>query len=243
MKLGPYELGPNESPENGIYVGDARELAKAIPDESVDLILTDPPFGIGFDYGGLYEDDPKGYPALFRWLVSESDRIIRPGGLVFVFVAQRRLVETLGMAPEGTRIFCSCKNFVQIRPIPVQYSYDPVLFWQKPGIALQPHSGRDWYVANTNPSVRRGNSEVQWHPCPRPLETIIYMIERFSPKNGAVADFFMGSGTVAMACSLTGRYWWGAEIVPYYANQARGRIKNRQYVLPAIVPEQGQMRL
>ena len=39
MKLGPYLLGPNDTPENGIYTGDARELAKAIPDESVDLIF------------------------------------------------------------------------------------------------------------------------------------------------------------------------------------------------------------
>ena len=30
MKLGPYELGPNDTPENGIYTGDARELARAI---------------------------------------------------------------------------------------------------------------------------------------------------------------------------------------------------------------------
>ena len=35
MKLGPYELGPNDTPENGIYCGDARELSRAIPDESV----------------------------------------------------------------------------------------------------------------------------------------------------------------------------------------------------------------
>ena len=40
--LGPYLLGPNNTPENGIYTGDAWELARAIPDESVDLIFTDP---------------------------------------------------------------------------------------------------------------------------------------------------------------------------------------------------------
>ena len=45
MKLGPYEL-------DTIVTGDARELAAALPDESVDLVLTDPPFGIGFKYDG-----------------------------------------------------------------------------------------------------------------------------------------------------------------------------------------------
>jgi DNA modification methylase len=39
--LGPYEL-------NTIMTGDARELAKAIPDESVDLLVEDPPYGISY---------------------------------------------------------------------------------------------------------------------------------------------------------------------------------------------------
>lgn len=37
-----YLLGPNDSAENGIYLGDARVLADGIPDRSIDLILTDP---------------------------------------------------------------------------------------------------------------------------------------------------------------------------------------------------------
>ena len=44
MKLGPYDL-------NSIITGDARELSKAIPDASVDLIFTDPPYNVGFLYG------------------------------------------------------------------------------------------------------------------------------------------------------------------------------------------------
>ena len=42
-KLGNFDL-------NRIYTGDARILAKGIPDASVDLIFTDPPWGIGFQY-------------------------------------------------------------------------------------------------------------------------------------------------------------------------------------------------
>lgn len=54
-QLGPYLLGPNDTPENGIYTGDARELAKAIPDESVDLIFTDPVYDRIEDYRWLAE--------------------------------------------------------------------------------------------------------------------------------------------------------------------------------------------
>jgi hypothetical protein len=54
-RLGPYLLGPNDTDENGIYCGDARELAKAIPDESVDLIFTDPIYDRIDDYRWLRE--------------------------------------------------------------------------------------------------------------------------------------------------------------------------------------------
>ena len=52
--LGPYLLGPNDE-NQGIYTGDARELAEAIPDESVDLIFTDPVYDRIDDYRWLAE--------------------------------------------------------------------------------------------------------------------------------------------------------------------------------------------
>lgn len=63
--LGPYLLGPNDTPENGIYTGDARELAKAIPDESVDLIFTDPVYWQHNDY---------------EWLAMLGARVLVEGG-------------------------------------------------------------------------------------------------------------------------------------------------------------------
>ena len=56
MKLGPYLLGPNDTPENGIYCGDCRELLKVIPTKSIDLVLTDPPYNIGFSGYDKYTD-------------------------------------------------------------------------------------------------------------------------------------------------------------------------------------------
>ena len=73
MMLGPYELGPNNTPENGIYTGDARELAKEIPDESVDLIFTDPPYKKQFQY-------------LYEWLPGEAARVLKQDGFVLCYV-------------------------------------------------------------------------------------------------------------------------------------------------------------
>ena len=70
VKLGPYLLGPNDTSENGIYCGDARELAKAIPDESVDLIFTDPVYDRIDDY---------------RWLAECASRVLKSSGTLLVW--------------------------------------------------------------------------------------------------------------------------------------------------------------
>lgn len=245
MYLGPYQLGYNDDPECGIYTGDARELARAIPDESVDLVITDPPFGIGFQYANGYDDNPAHYLDLVRWIVAESNRIIKPGCLCFVFQAGLRLEETWPLFPTGKRIFAACKNFVQMLPTPVQFSFDPVIFWQKPGEYPREAHGRDWHIGNTAPTSHRGMNEAGWHSCPRPLDTITYMVDNFCPLGGTVLDFFMGSGTAAVAAKITGRRYLGFEIVSSDAEQARARVRNAPPPLSndTAIPEQAAMEL
>jgi len=223
---------------NQIVTGDARELAKRIPDESVALCLHDPPFGIGFKYENRYQDDPELYLALLKWTIAESTRIAMPGGLCFVFVAQPQLRDVLPLFPEDARIFAACKNFVQMRPTSVQYAYDPVIFWQMPGDSLKEDKGRDWHIGNTANTNGRGLSDAKGHGCPRPLDTIIYMVENFCPEDGVVVDFFMGSGTTAVAAKVTGRGWTGFELIPDTAEQARQRVSD---VYPLFVPEPEQL--
>ena len=239
--LGPYLLGPNDE-NQGIYTGDARELAQAIPDESVDLVLTDPPFGIGFNYGSGYEDSPDDYLDLVRWIIIESNRVIRPGGLCFVFVAQPQLRHVWPLFPDNSRVFAACKNFVQMRPtLPVQYAFDPVIFWYGDEVNGKGMNGRDWHVGNTANTNNRGLHEAGFHACPRPLDTIWYMVEHFCPCTGAVVDFFMGSGTTAVAAKLCGVRWWGSEIVADTAELARKRVRETQP--PLFVPQPEQMEL
>lgn len=230
-KLGPYEL-------NSIITGDARELSKAIPDESVDLILTDPPFGINYQYSNGYKDDPELYESLIRWVVSECNRIIKPGGLSFVYVAQLRLRHIWSLFPEDSRVFAACKNFVQIRPTPVQFAYDPIIFWQKEGDPLKEFTGRDWYVSNTANTNNRGMNHAKFHSCPRQLDITIYMVNNFCPSGGIVLDFFAGSGTTNLAANIVGCNHLAFEIDPQTAELARQRVTNTQPPLSLKWPKQ-----
>ena len=231
MTIGPYPL-------DSIITGDARELAQAIPDESIDLVLTDPPFGIGFDYGNGYKDDPAVYPDLVRWIVAENSRIIKPGGLCFVFVAQPQLRHVWPLFPDDSRIFAACKSWVQMRPTAVQYSYDPVIFWQK---GKRVWTGRDWHVAapaHTDPTKA---NYVGFHGCPRPLDTISYMVQNWSEPGGVVVDLFMGSGTTAVAAKRLHRRWLGFEIDADMAELARQRVATTQ--APLVFPKPTQEAL
>jgi len=237
LKLGPYELGPNDTPENGIYCGDARELAKAIPDESVDLILTDPPWGIGFSYHNNYDDDPLSYAPLVQWIVEESNRIMRPGAFAFSYQATKRLRETWQLFPSNSRLFASCKNFIQIKRLAVEYAVDFIVFWQKPGDFLPRGLVRDWNLcitSNTSSGSRGIGLNKKTSP-PRPLDGTMNILAGMCPAQGIVVDFFLGSGTVSVAAKRLGRNYLAFEIDPDTCTMARERVRNTQP--PLFIPD------
>lgn len=235
-KLGPYEL-------NHIYTGDARELVEYIPDNSVDLVLTDPPFGIDFEYSNGYEDNREGYEELLRWVISESNRVLKPGSLAFVFQAMGRLRETWQWFPDNSRIFASAKNFTQLGREQVTHAFEPVVFWQKPGGVIWRKMIRDFHIANTanthNKGLQEGANKI--HSCPRHIETILHLVNEACPPSGLVVDFFMGSGTTAVGAKVSGRDYWGCEIVPETAEAARQRVLMTQS--PLFTPESIQYNL
>jgi site-specific DNA-methyltransferase (adenine-specific) len=219
--LGPYPL-------DSIITGDARELAQAIPDASVDLVLTDPPFGIGFDYGNGYKDDYATYQDLLTWMVDESERVIKPEGFIAIFQSLEWARVLWNMRPNA-RMFAACKNFVQMGRNPVPWgfgparAFDPVIFWSKSQV---PTIGRDWHVGNTANTNNRGMNEAGFHACPRPLDTVSYMVQNWSEPGGIVVDWFAGSGTTCVAARILERRYLAFEIDPATAAKARARVAN-----------------
>jgi DNA modification methylase len=73
-----------------ILQGNALELLKTIPSESVDLVITDPPYNLGKDYGNNH--DIKGFQEYLAfslaWL-TEAHRVLKPTGTIYVFMGVR----------------------------------------------------------------------------------------------------------------------------------------------------------
>lgn len=74
--------------ENKIYRGDCLKLIKKIDDNSIDLIIADPPYGVGKDFGNNGDWGFHEHPEWFVWMkewLTEAKRILKKDGSIFVY--------------------------------------------------------------------------------------------------------------------------------------------------------------
>jgi len=192
-----------------IYHGDCRDILPSL--EPVDLVLTDPPYGIGFKYES-HNDSPEYYPVLMKNVVKQCQEI----ATMFMFwqgmLNADRWHEWF---PKGFRILAACKGFVQYRPTTIQYAFDPVIAWgdfQGEPCTIR----RDWHLQRLAP-FGAGRPRIN-HPCPRPLQQVLYFASLVQADS--ILDPFMGSGTTLRAAKDLGRKAIGIEIEEKYCELA-----------------------
>lgn len=78
-----------------LYQGDCLEFLGAIPDSSVDIVFADPPFNLGKDYGKGVSDlmQSEEYLSWSKQWLSESIRVLNPGGSLFIFNLPKWCIE------------------------------------------------------------------------------------------------------------------------------------------------------
>ena len=190
-----------------LILGDCRDVLPTLP--RVDAVVTDPPYGIGFDYAS-HDDNLADWKALIGSVVpllrDRADFIVMPSCAV----------QRLGWW------------YANIEP-------DWVIAWHKGSPGHQAKVGfNDWepHVAWGRParpmhdhfSTRCGFDE-NGHPCPKPIEWASWLVSRACSYGGTIIDPFMGSGTTGVACIKLGRKFIGIEIEPKYFDIACRRIE------------------
>ena len=228
-------MKPYFETENGkLYHGDCLEILPEL--EPVDLVLTDPPYGIGFQYD-VHKDNPKGYGEWLWRRIETAESKVAPGGMVFVYQAMPNCKHFSVWFPREYRIFAAAKNFVQMRPTAMQYAFDPCIVWWKDGAKpfAKGTASRDFHIGNTANTMNRGAGQAKGHPCPRPLDQIIHILDQWSAEQSLVLDPFFGSGTTGVACEELGRKWIGIEISEKYCEIAALRIEKETQQLRLFV--------
>ena len=201
-----------------IYHADCRDILPLLP--KVDLVLTDPPYGIGFRYGTGYKDSKNGYIE-FLWPILEAAEDRAKTLAVFQAAKYARMYSS--WFPRDWRLVAIGKKFGQWMPNFIQYRTDYVLVW---GELIEKHETkaipRDFFVssqcANTSPGARPD------HPCPRPIDTMMFCVDVLSNLESTILDPFMGSGTTLVAAKHLGRRAIGIEIEEKYCEIAVKRL-------------------
>ena len=237
-----------------IHLGDCMEVMKTIPEGSVDLIVTSPPYDAGKEYEG--QRNLERYTQFAREWISLVPRLLKPGGSFWLNVGYTKLGgnETLPLTYLYHEVRPDCLRLVQ------------ELVWEYPsGMAYRKrfaHRSERWQWWALNPDAvyfdldavrepqtskdKRNNplgknptdvwrfnhvikgtaasAEATTHPCAFPEAMVQRVIKACSPQGGTVLDPFMGSGTTGKVALQLGRKFIGIEREPSYLEISKTRI-------------------
>lgn len=225
--------------------GDCLEFMKDIPDGSVDLVLTDPPYGTtACKWDSVIPFEPM-------W--EQLNRIIKPNGAICLFGSEP-FSSALRMSniknfkydwiweKEQGANFMLCKyQPYKVHEIvsvfsKAKHNYFPQMTKGKSYISGKGTSGeitgnrRKVQTKNEGKryprSIQRFNTEKHksTHPTQKPIALLEYLINTYTNEGETVLDFTMGSGSTGVACVNTKRNFIGIELDENYFNIAKERI-------------------
>lgn len=185
---------------------DFRELD--LPEASVDLIFTDPPY-------------PAEYLPLWKDLSYFAAMALKPSGLLVTYTGQYHLpavVESLGENMDylwtGTLVTPGKHNQVQRRK--VRSAAKPLLFYRRPDSEADCGWIDDAFI-----SEKRDKEDHDWQ---QSLGAALYYIEKLTEPGAVVVDPFLGSGTTAVACKQLGRSFIGCDLDEVALSAVRRRL-------------------
>lgn len=244
---------PREKWANRIYCASAERLG-AIPDASVGLAFTSPPYNVGKEY----EDDLslEEYFALIREVAAEVYRVLVPGGRYVVNIANlgRKpyvplhayfyLIHTaVGFLPAGEIIWqkgqgmqgsCAWGSWLSAKAPRLRDLHEYLLVFVKEDFS-RPDQGvssisREDFLQGTLSvwQIPAESAKRVGHPAPFPLQLAERVLGLFSYQGDVILDPFMGSGTTCVAALKSGRDYVGYEIEPKYCELAEARLVEAQ---------------
>jgi site-specific DNA-methyltransferase (adenine-specific) len=228
-----------------LYQGDALAVLRALPDDSVHAVVTDPPYSSGGQYRGdrtapvhakyVQTDsvvgrayapfagdnrDQRGYGYWCALWLGELLRVVRPGGACVLFTDWRQLPTTTDVLQVGGWVWRG------------------IVPWHKPNgrnvsgrfankceyVVWGTKGPRPVDASDTLPGFFQVNvSHDRDHITQKPVGVLRELV-RVTKPGETVLDPFMGSGTTGVACVAERRRFVGVELDPGHAATARRRI-------------------
>jgi len=183
-----------------------------IEPETVDLILTDPPY------------NAEGIP-LFSTLAEKAAHILRSGGFLLTYSGQfylpeimKRLTEIEGLEYVWTfALLHKTRHITRARDLSIMWK--PIIVLAKPPYDLP------WM----SDIIEGTGREKEGHEWQQSLGESKELIERFTVEGDLVVDPFLGSGTSIVAAKMLGREYFGMDIDPLAIQSTARRLQNDKY--------------
>lgn len=244
--------------EQTIILGDALVELPKMQSETFDLIIVDPPYNLGKDYGNNQDaKEFNDYLSFSRSWLKEAHRLLKPNGTIYVFMGFRFISyiydillrelgmffnswivwhytqgigKTKGFSPRHDDIlmFTKSKEFV--------FNLDairiPQKYYRERNNMRGANPGDVWEFSH----VHYCNENRQKHPTQKPEGLIERIILASSDKGALVLDPFFGSGTTLKVCQQLNRPGTGIEINPDYVQICRERLQKKFSGFDSIDP-------
>ena len=233
-----------------IYCQSATAMSQ-LPDNSVALAFTSPPYNVGKDYEG--DMSMAAYLTLIREVAQEVYRVLLPGGRYVVNIANLgrkpyiplhahfyEVHDAVGFLPMGEVIWqkakgasgnCAWGSWQSAKAPRLRDLHEYLLVFAKEQFSRPDRGtsdiGRDEFMAATLSvwEIPAESAKRVGHPAPFPIALAERVVRLYSYVGDVVLDPFAGSGTTCVAAAQNGRHYVGFDVAEAYCTLARTRIE------------------
>ena len=224
-----------------LYKGDCLEVMKDIPNESVDLVVTDPPYkitarGNGGNSGGMFQKKEVNSGKVFKnndidisdW-INDIYRILKPQSHCYIMTNNKNIYHYLDIINNKSE-FNYIKNLIWVKDNKImgqtymsQFEYIIML---RKGSHKRINNCGTSDVLNVLNKKLKGSDGKTIHDTEKPVDLMKILIENSSKENEVVYDPFMGIGSTGIATLQLNRKFIGIELDDTYFQVAKDRIEN-----------------
>lgn len=222
-----------------LYNDDCLKILKQIPDKSVDLIVTDPPYlitsrGNGGTSGGMFQKKIVNKGKVFNensidiqdW-IDEFYRVLKNDTHCYIMTNNKNIYHYLDVINKSK--FHYVKNLIWVKDNKImgqtymsQFEY--VIMLRKGNHKKINNCGTSDVLVFPNKKLKDENGKTI-HDTEKPVGLMKVLIENSSQENDVILDPFMGLGVVGVVCKETNRNFIGIEIDEKYFNITKDRIE------------------
>lgn len=243
------EIPPLESWADQIYQGSSENM-ESIPDNSVALAFTSPPYNVGKDYDDNMDLDE--YLNLIRRVAQDVYRVLLPGGRYVINIANlgrkpyiplhahfykihddvgfKTMGEIIWRKSKGSNGSCAWGSWQSAKAPRLRDVHEYLLVFAKEFFS-RPDKGEstiqpDEFMAATLSvwEIPPESAKRVGHPAPFPVELASRVIKLYSYANDVVLDPFLGSGTTCVAACQLDRHYVGYDLSKEYCAIANKRL-------------------